>query len=117
MLLFRSGWGWPALFSATVLLGFSYGSLYTSYATAVSRMFGLANFGVNYGMLFSSVGIAGSLGPLAAAYLADRSGSYNPAFMLALAAALFVLLLTFALQLNLTRWNAVAVQSKDSITE
>lgn len=112
MLLFRSSWGWPALVSATVLLGFSYGSLYTSYPTAVSRLFGLTNFGVNYGMLFSSVGVAGSLGPLAAAYLADRTGSYNPAFMLGLTASLFVLLLAFILQFNLNRWSIAAAKGQ-----
>lgn len=94
MLIFLSGWGWPALAAATVLIGLSYGVLYSCFPTAVAYLFGMDNFGVNYGMLFSAVGLAGGLAPLAAAALADRSGSYNPAFMLGLAAATACLLLS-----------------------
>lgn len=88
MLLYLSGWGWAALIIATILLGLSYGSLYTSIPVIIASLFGLDNFGMNYGMVFTSIGIVGSLGPLVAAFLAERSNSYNPAFMLGLIAAL-----------------------------
>ncbi len=88
MLLFLSGLGSPALVAATFLLGLSYGSLYTSFPVIVADLFGLKNFGINYGMAFTSIGIVGSTGPLIAAFLAELSGSYYPAFILGSAAAL-----------------------------
>lgn len=97
MLIYLSGWGWLALVTATVFIGLSYGILYSCFPTAVAHLFGMENFGVNYGLLFSAVGLAGGLAPLAAAAMADRSGSYNPAFLLGMAAALVCLLLSRAL--------------------
>ncbi len=102
MLLFLSGLGWPALVSATVLLGLSYGSLYTSFPVIVADIFGLKNFGINYGMIFTAIGIVGSLGPLIAAYLAELAASYYPAFILGLIAAL----VCFALVENLKKMTA-----------
>ena len=98
MLLYLSGWSWPALVTATALLGISYGSLYTSFPVIIASHFGLENFGINYGMAFTSIGIVGSLGPLVAAFLAELSNSYNPAFIIGLAAALICFLLVSELK-------------------
>ncbi len=98
MLLFSSSWGNPALVAATLFLGSGYGSLYTSFPTAVGHLFGLEHFGFIYGMLFTALGVAGFLGPMAAAALADRSGSYSPAFLIGLAATLLCFLLSLILQ-------------------
>jgi len=103
MLLFLSGLGWPALVAATVVLGLSYGSLYTTYPAIVARLFGLDNFGVNYGIIFTAVGLVGGLGPLAAAYLADLTNSYNPTFVLGLAASIICFLLVFELHKKAAR--------------
>jgi MFS family permease len=88
MLFFLSGWGSPALIIATFLLGFSYGSMYSSFPIVIGSLFGLENFGINYGMLFTAIGLIGSLGPLAAAFLAELTNSYHPTFLLGLAASL-----------------------------
>ncbi len=109
MLFYLSGWNWPALAAATVLIGLSYGALYSCFPTAVVNVFGLDNFGVNYGMLFSAVGLAGGLAPLIAAAIADRSGSYNPAFLLGLAAALLCLLLSRALSAKFNAQSSAPV--------
>lgn len=101
MLLFNSGWGIPALLAATSLLGIGYGSLFTSFPTAVGHLFGLEYFGFVYGMLFTAMGAAGGLGPLAAALLADRSGSYRPAFLAGLSATPLCLLLSVLLRRNI----------------
>jgi len=93
MLLFLSGTGWQVLVAATFFLGLSYGSLYTAYPTLVAELFGLDNFGINYGMVFTAVGIVGSIGPLSAAYLAEFSGSYTPTFAIGLTASLACLIL------------------------
>lgn len=101
MLMFFSGLGWQAMVLGTLLLGLSNGSLYTTYPVIVAKVFGLKNFGINYGMIFTSIGIVGSLGPLVAAFLADQTGSYNPAFILGIAAAFFCYVLVASLH-NIT---------------
>ena len=93
MLLYLSGWSWPALITATALLGLSYGSMYSSFPTIVGTLYGLDNFGINYGLLFTAVGLVGSLGPLFAAYFAELTNSYYPTFILGLLAALTCLFL------------------------
>ena len=98
MLMFFSGFGWPAMALGTLLLGFSNGSLYTTYPVIVAKVFGLKNFGINYGMIFTSIGIVGSFGPLVAAFLADLTGTYNPAFILGIAAVLFCYILVSELK-------------------
>ena len=98
MLIFFSGLGWPAMVLGTLLLGLSNGSFYTTYPVIVAKVFGLKNFGINYGMIFTSIGIVGSLGPLVAAFLADLTGTYNPAFILGTAAAVFCYVLVSKLK-------------------
>lgn len=108
MLVFFCGRGGPALVAATLLLGTGYGSLYTSFPTATGHLFGLADFGFVYGVLFTAMGVAGFAGPLAAAALADRSGNYNPAFMIGLVAVLLCFLLSFLIKRFLAAPDAAA---------
>lgn len=93
MLLYLSGLGWPALVLGTAFLGLSYGSLYTSYPNAVADLFGLENFGICYGMIFTALGIVGSLGPMVSAFLVELTTSYNLSFIIGLAATLVCFLL------------------------
>lgn len=119
MLIFFSGWGIPALVAATLLLGTGYGSLYTSFPTAVGHLFGLEHFGLIYGMLFTAMGVTGGLGPLAAAGLADRSGSYSAAFLIGLAATLLCFLLSILLQRHIrvsTDYPAGTSRGVDDVT-
>lgn len=98
MPLFLSGRGAPALVAATLFLGAGYGSLFTSFPTATGALFGLGDFGLVYGILFTAVGAAGFIGPLVAAALADRGGCYDGAFFIGLAAATLCFLLSVLLQ-------------------
>lgn len=93
ILFYLSGWSWPALIIATSLLGLSYGSMQTSFPTIVGNLYGLDNFGINYGMAFTAIGFVGSLGPLFAAYLAELTNSYYPTFLLGLIASITCLFL------------------------
>ena len=103
MLVFAGGRGGPALVTATLLLGVGYGSLYTSFPTATGHLFGLADFGMIYGLLFTAMGAAGFTAPLVAAALADHSGSYNLAFIIGLGAIGLCFLLSILLQRFLGR--------------
>jgi len=98
MLLYLSGLGWPALVLGTVFLGLSYGSLYTSYPNAVVHLFGIENFGISYGMIFTALGIVGSLGPTISAFLVDITTSYNLSFIIGIIATLICFFLVAKLK-------------------
>ena len=98
MVVYLVGDGWPALVVATVILGFNTGCLFTVFPTTTAGIWGLQNFGLNYGLLFTAVGVGGALGPFMAGYLADLTGSYDPAFILGLLACSLAFSLTFAVE-------------------
>lgn len=62
------------------LSGLSYGSLLSVFPSITSDYYGMRDFGVNYGVLFTSFGIAGFIGPLMAGFIRDLTGSFNLAF-------------------------------------
>jgi len=98
MLLYISGLGWPALVLGTTFLGLSYGSLYTSYPNAVAELFGIENFGIAYGLIFTALGIVGSLGPMVSAFLVEVTASYNFSFLIGLTATLLCFFLVAKLK-------------------
>lgn len=98
ILLLLVGRGNAALVITTLIMGACYGVLCAVFPIALERLFGLENFGFIYGMLSTAAGVAGFAGPLAAAALADCSGSYRAAFIVSLAAAATCFLALFILQ-------------------
>ena len=48
----------------SMLIGFNYGSCLSVFPSAVKDNFGLKNFGVNYGLVFTSWGVGGSVLPV-----------------------------------------------------
>jgi len=81
---------------AAFVIGFNYGADLALFPCAVSEFFGQRNQGVNYGVVFTSWGVGGVFGSMAAGAIVDRTGSYLPAFafasaMCAVAAALTLL--------------------------
>ncbi|MDW7739395.1 MAG: MFS transporter [Bacillota bacterium] len=88
MILFFSGIHWSLLVIAAAFLGFSYGSLYASFPNIVATLYGLKNFGRDYGLAFTAVGVIGSLGPLSAAILVEVTSSYRTVFIVGFLAVL-----------------------------
>lgn len=64
----------------SAFFGIAFGSFLVLYPLVVSDMFGTKHLGVNYGLLFSSYGIAGLIGPFIFGKVFDITGSYLPAF-------------------------------------
>ncbi len=110
MMIYLGCGGLPALLLGTILLAFGYGSLYTSFPAAAAELFGLQNFGTYYGLLFTSVGIGGSLGPFLAGYLADIYGNYSMTFILGIAASLGALLFALVLRNALSKYQQMKLQ-------
>jgi len=67
-------------------------------SSAASDFWGLKNAGVNYGLLFTAFGVAGTLGPRIAGVLFDQYHDYQAAFYTAAGLAAIALLCEFGVK-------------------
>jgi MFS transporter, OFA family, oxalate/formate antiporter len=85
----------------SMLIGFNYGSCLSVFPSAVKDNFGLKNFGVNYGLVFTSWGVGGSVLPFIAGKFFEAAkkttgtGSYDHAYLMAAALLILAAILTF----------------------
>lgn len=84
LLLLLGGTSFAALALASALIGLTLGSEIDVVVFLVSRHFGLKNFGGLYGGLLAALSIGTAVGPLAAAQIYDRTGSYEAFLWLSL---------------------------------
>ncbi|MGQ9479088.1 MAG: L-lactate MFS transporter [Thermoproteota archaeon] len=73
----------PTLYLAVAVIGFIYGANFSLFPSAIGDLYGVKNIGVNYGLLFTSYGAGGVLGPILGGYFFDVTGSYYAAFQTA----------------------------------
>jgi OFA family oxalate/formate antiporter-like MFS transporter len=95
MFLLRALASYTALVVASVLIGFNYGANLSVFPSATKDYFGLKNFGVNYGFIFTAWGVGGSLGPLLSGYIYDASKNFHDAYLIAAICLLIAAGLTF----------------------
>lgn len=77
MILFNQ-YSSPAFLALGVsLTGLTYGALFSLFPAAVAHHYGTKNLGVNYGLLFTSWGVAGVIGPLLAGRIFDITSTYQ----------------------------------------
>jgi MFS family permease len=74
--LFAGGATGTVAFVAAILVGISLGAEFDILAYLITRYFGLHNFGMVYGILFSSFLIGVSIGPKSFGEVFDAQGSY-----------------------------------------
>ena len=72
----------PSLFLGIILVGFCYGSLLSVMPVLCADLYGLKNFGLNYGILFLSWGLSGVIAPMIADFFYDATGSFNITYMI-----------------------------------
>jgi MFS family permease len=79
-----------ALYSNVILLavgisvtGLCYGASFSVFPATVIDLFGLKNFGVNYGLIMTGWGLGGVIGPMMAAAVFDANKNYNMAYIIA----------------------------------
>lgn len=81
----------------SALIGANYGANLALFPSVTKDYYGLKNFGVNYGLVFTAWGVGGFMLALLAGRVFDQSGSFNFAYYfsagLLLAAALMTLIL------------------------
>ncbi len=92
----RAGSGWPLMLLLVALLGASYGSNLSLFPSAAKDYFGLKNFGVNYGVLFTAWGAAGLIMPWVNGRIKDTLGTNDLTFFIIIATLLVSAGLTFA---------------------
>jgi OFA family oxalate/formate antiporter-like MFS transporter len=102
MMVLRTGLTEMTVFIVvSMLIGFNYGACLSVFPSAVKDNFGLKNFGVNYGLVFTSWGVGGSIFPFVAgkffetAKKATGTGSYDHAYLMAAALLILAAILTF----------------------
>jgi hypothetical protein len=79
------------------LIGFNYGANLSLFPSFAKDLWGLKNFGLNYGILFTAWG-AGSLLSSVAQRLKASSGSFDSSFQVAAALLVAGALLTFLIK-------------------
>ncbi|MCL1829244.1 MAG: OFA family MFS transporter [Oscillospiraceae bacterium] len=79
-------------------VGFCYGTVFAVMPTLTADLFGLLNFGSNYGTLYLAWGIGGIIGPMAGAVIYDATFAYSAAYIIAGALSAVSLVLAFALR-------------------
>ena len=89
---------WVLVMAIASTVGFCFGGNFALFPSATAEFFGSANVGKNYGVLFTSYGVAGITGGLVAGFMLDFTGSYFMAFTITGVMALIAAVLTFVLR-------------------
>ncbi|MFU8794094.1 MAG: OFA family MFS transporter [Dethiobacteria bacterium] len=82
----------------TAAAGVAYGSLLSLFPSITSDYYGMKNFGLNYGILYTAWGIAGAIGPVIASAVADATGTFIMAYMISAGLLALTLGLNFILK-------------------
>jgi len=85
LLLLLGGGSLPIMALASALIGVTLGAEIDVVVYLLTRHFGLKNFGGLYGCVLAALSIGTAAGPLAAAQIFDRTGSYDGFLWLGLA--------------------------------
>lgn len=86
------------IYICAAIIGFNYGANFSLFPSATGDFFGTKNLGVNYGLVFTSYGVGGLVGPIMAGYVFDVTGSYEIAFLIAGVLAFIAALMSFTLR-------------------
>lgn len=79
-------------------IGFNYGANLCLFPSYAKDLWGLKNFGINYGCLFTAWGVGGLVLVRVAEMLKTSSGNFNSSFYAACGMLVFAALLTFGLK-------------------
>lgn len=67
----------------TTFIGFNYGTNLSLFPSATKDLWGLKNFGINYGIVFTAWGVGGFVMGRLSQMLKASTGSFNPSFITA----------------------------------
>jgi OFA family oxalate/formate antiporter-like MFS transporter len=102
MMILRAGLtNMTAFIVISMLIGFNYGACLSVFPSATKDNFGLKNFGVNYGLVFTSWGVGGVIFPFVAGKMFEAAkkatgiGNYDNAYLMAAFLLVLAGVLTF----------------------
>ncbi len=78
--------------------GLCYGTIFTLFPATTADFYGVKNLGVNYGLVFTGFGVAGTIGPMLGGKIRDAFGNYHNAFTISAIMLLAGAVLAFALK-------------------
>ena len=93
---------------AASLIGFNYGTNLSLFPSATKDYFGLKNFGMNYGLVFTAWGVGGFIFPRVAQMIVAKTGSPETAYIL----ATFLLLLSAGMTLITRATRSIRERAK-----
>jgi OFA family oxalate/formate antiporter-like MFS transporter len=79
-------------------IGFNYGTNLSLFPSVTKDNWGLKNFGINYGMVFTAWGVGGFVMGRLSQMLIARSGAYTSSFLTAVVLLIFGIILTLTLK-------------------
>ncbi len=88
---------WIIVMIVASLVGFCFGGNFALFPSSTADYYGTKNVGSNYGVLFTSYGVAGIIGALAAGLIVDFTGSYVLAFIITAVLAIIAIIFTILL--------------------
>lgn len=88
----------PMLALGVAVVGLCYGASFAAFPAATADGFGLKNFGLNFGVVFTAWGVGGILGPMSAAAILDSTKSYGPAYLVSAALLLVAAVVAFTIR-------------------
>jgi MFS transporter, OFA family, oxalate/formate antiporter len=80
-LLYPAGYAYWWLWAVAALIGWNYGAMFTLFPATCLQYFGITSQGANYGLLFTSWGLAGFAGPYVGGWIKDSTGTYLAPFL------------------------------------
>lgn len=83
------------VFVLAFMAGFNYGANLSVFPSATKDLFGLKNFGTNYGIMFSAWGVGGVVLPIVAGRVVDATGNFNLAYIIAAGCLVIASILSF----------------------
>jgi MFS transporter, OFA family, oxalate/formate antiporter len=110
----KGGASWPVILALVCLIGANYGSNLSLFPAASKDLFGLKNFGLNYGILFSAWGAAGLTMPWVNGAITDATGGDGWTYLIIVGLLLLGAGLTFASRALGARAAAEAAAAPDS---
>lgn len=75
--------------------GICYGTIFPLFPAATADFYGIKNLGVNYGLVFTAFGVAGTVGPILAGLIRDKTGGYTGAYLTCAAMLILAVVMAF----------------------
>ncbi|KOR26740.1 OFA family MFS transporter [Clostridium sp. L74] len=96
------------------IAGLCYGAGFAIFPAAATDRYGVKNFGINYGLIYTGWGIGGIIGPMTAAAIFDTTGNYNSAYIVASVLMIIAAIIGLTFKTKRVEIQDIAFSNKNS---